>query len=172
MQLLWQPIDWNDHLTFLQLIFESECRFGSSGRRMPTLFNPIGSHSQDNRVNHSDISRWPMMSDSSNRQLYRMARSPSSSYAQSSSSSPVSQEFLAWQTRQQMPQMMSSNNHPPKMDYGQSINHRDWDTSDKGNSMNSPHDLVRQAGEIKQTVRFIYTYIFFVCLLLVLEMKI
>ncbi|CAH8833446.1 unnamed protein product [Trichobilharzia szidati] len=131
--------------------FESECRFGSSGRRMPTLFNPIGSHSQDNRVNHSDISRWPMMSDSS-RQLNRMARSPSLSSSYSQSSSPVSQEFLAWQTRQQMPQMMPSNNHnPPKMDYAQSMNHRDWDTSDKGNSMNTPHDLVRQAGEIKQT---------------------
>ncbi|CAH8435111.1 unnamed protein product [Heterobilharzia americana] len=128
--------------------FESECRFGSTGRRMPTLFNAIRSRSQDNRVNHSDISRWPMISKP-NRQLNRVARSLT--YLQSS---PVSQEFLAWQTRQQPPKMMSGSSLSPKVDYSQSINggiSRDWDTSDKGNPGDAARNLVQQVNEIKET---------------------
>ncbi|XP_018648435.1 putative glypican [Schistosoma mansoni] len=129
--------------------FESECQFGSAGQRMPTLFNPIRpSHSsQENRANHSDISRWSMISNM-NRRLNRIARS--SSYPHSS---PVSQEFLDWQTRQQLSQVIPSNNRPKKKDYSQQRTSKtsdDWDASDKENPMNAPHDLVRQVNEIKQ----------------------
>ncbi|CAH8455457.1 unnamed protein product [Schistosoma mattheei] len=129
--------------------FESECRFGSAGRRMPTLFDPIGPphSSQENRANHSDISRWSMISNL-NRRLNRIARS--SSYPQSS---PVSQEFLDWQTRQRPSQVTPSNNRPKKKDYSQQRTIRtsdDWDASDNENPMNAPNDLVRQVNEIKQ----------------------
>ncbi|CAH8458497.1 unnamed protein product [Schistosoma curassoni] len=129
--------------------FESECRFGSAGRRMPTLFDPIGPphSSQENRANHSDISRWSMISNL-NRRLNRIARS--SSYPQSST---VSQEFLDWQTRQRPSQVTSSNNRPKKKDYSQQRTSRasdDWDASDNENPMNAPNDLVRQVNEIKQ----------------------
>ncbi|CAH8453558.1 unnamed protein product [Schistosoma turkestanicum] len=129
--------------------FESECRFGSAGRRMPTLFNPIGPSygSQENRANHSDISKWPMSSNL-NRRLNRIARS--SSYSQPS---PVSQEFLDWQTRQRLSQVSHGNNRPKKVDYSQqrtSKTSNDWDGSDRENSINPPHDLVRQVNEIKQ----------------------
>lgn len=127
---------------------------------MPTLFDPIGPphSSQENRSNHSDISRWSMISNL-NRRLNRIARS--SSYPHSST---VSQEFLDWQTRQRPSQVTSSNNRPKKRDYSQQRTSRasdDWDASDNENPMNAPNDLVRQVNEIKQVVRFSLCCTFF-----------
>ncbi|KAK4472333.1 hypothetical protein MN116_003596 [Schistosoma mekongi] len=123
--------------------FESECRFGFVGRRMPTLFNPIGPthNNQENFANLSDISRWPRISNP-NRRLSRIARS-----------SPVSQEFIDWQGRQRLSEAIPSNNRPLKIDYGQQMTSKTshgWDVSHKKNPVNAPHDLVRQVNEIKQ----------------------
>nr|CAX73447.1 glypican-4 [Schistosoma japonicum] len=123
--------------------FESECRFGSAGRRMPTLFNPIGPthNNQENFANLSNISRWPRISNL-NRRLSRIARS-----------SPVSQEFLDWQGRQRLSKAISGSNRPLKINYGQQMTSKTshgWDASDKENPVNPPHDLVRQVNEIKQ----------------------
>ncbi|CAL8082405.1 unnamed protein product [Calicophoron daubneyi] len=156
--------------------FQSECRVGSSGRGVPTLFSSGGGSSgrgaqQNNRPMGVG---WPQMgggffrhkrntvnstatSDMTRGQIRRAQRSPNPQVG-----SPAAQEFIDWQTRQMPPMgrghvMMGAASSPHYGQNAQNFQHQPaasnsaWGGTSAEAASDLPERLMRWAAQLKRT---------------------